>query len=185
MKKTAFEIVIFIAASAIFALGCDSPLKMAYDDFRKQAPAVCKDYCEEKVACELPSSFGPVYNEAFAALIRQCTVKCTAVAADGAYVWQSDPDGYYDRIYSDYIDADTLMEGFECVYKLGAYRCVDTGDSNVHKFTPPVTSICEMSNDCIAPFGVDVHYKWHINSGNAGGSCRKEGSMHIDVDFFR
>ena len=167
--------------------GCQSDLDAAYDDYRAQAPSVCKDYCEEKIACENTSytSTGEELDNSFAAKIHQCVTYCTSYAVEGAYVWNSGINLGYDRNYREFIDGDMLFDGFECLYNMGAYRCVKTGSAYVHKFNAPVKSVCEASNSCITGFNVDYSWYWQINSNGIGGTCKHRGTDNIDAIFFK
>lgn len=164
--------------------GCNEELKAAYDAFRAQAPPICKDYCEEKVVCEWPYSEGPMETDAFSSAVRRCITLCSSYAVEGAYVYRPETVETYERYYDDYLTGNTLMDGFECIYYLGAYRCVDMGDTNEHKFNPPVNSYCVASNDCLAQFGLDYSVRWQQDSSGIGGSCIREGNQYIDAIFF-
>ena len=76
MKNSRFVRLAAGVLPLLALLGCDQELDQAFENVRAAAPAVCKDYCEEKSSCEWPKASGPKEDAAFSSLIRQCTVAC-------------------------------------------------------------------------------------------------------------
>ncbi len=174
----------FVLAILSAVVGCTADLEPAYDDFRAQVPPVCKDYCEEKVACERESATGPSDDEAFAAAVHECIMRCGTLAVEGAFVWHTDPSGEFERYYDEGIDGDTLMDGFDCLYAMGAFRCVQGTTGYIHRLNPPVQSICVSANSCLADYGIDFSLFWDATATDIGGTCVRAGSDHIDALFF-
>ncbi|MBN2339955.1 MAG: hypothetical protein JXX29_09090 [Deltaproteobacteria bacterium] len=177
-------LILFVLLSHL-SLSCDSGLDASYDAFRDQVPAVCKDFCEEKVACERAVGDGDsLDDDAFTSQVHFCEIECGAYASEGAYVWRDDASGYSDRIYTDHLDGAMVMDAFDCLYEMGAYRCVDNGTEYIHQFNPAARNVCDASNDCIDGFAVDHAYYWSASTDGLGGACYKSGSDFIDAIFF-
>ncbi|MBN2803622.1 MAG: hypothetical protein JXR91_11045 [Deltaproteobacteria bacterium] len=175
-----------ILLTMLLFAACQSDLDVAYDDFLSKAPLVCKDYCEEKNSCEraTDSSLGTYDQDSFTTKIHQCIAICTSYKAEGAYIWNDASSLGYDRNYYDFIDGDSLFTGYECLYNLGAYRCVNSNDVYTHKLNAPTSVVCEESNNCLAPFNIDYSFYWSVNPDGFGGSCKTRGTDNIDAIFF-
>lgn len=174
----------FLLIGVIWLAACETELDAAYDEFRDQTPIVCKDYCEEKIACERPKGGGPLDTEVFAAQVHLCEVECATYAVEGAYIWSDDSSGMFDRMYDKHATGQEVLNAFECLYNMGAYRCVDTSNGLVHLLKPPTSTICEEATQCISPMKANYQYYWSVNPEGIGGSCSGSGSDSIEAIFF-
>ena len=131
-------------------------------------------------------SAGAEEADAFSAAIRMCTAQCAALSSEGAYVWQKDPAGSYERLYDVHLDGDLLFTGFSCLYNLGAYRCVTPLGTSVstHRLNPPVKSICERAAECLDAYGVNYSLRWVADSTGLGGTCSRTGTDYVEAIFF-
>lgn len=166
------------------ACACDTDLEASYDDFRDQVPPVCKDFCEEKVACERVEGTGIFDDEVFTSQVHLCEVECAAYAIEGVYVWRQDSTGVAARYYEWHVDGGSVLNAFGCLYDMGAYRCVNTGSAYEHELNPAARNVCDAANECVADFLVDHRYYWAASSDGLGGSCNKSGSDFIESIFF-
>ncbi|MBN2714425.1 MAG: hypothetical protein JXX14_01145 [Deltaproteobacteria bacterium] len=185
MRRVVAPLKVALPALVLWvSTGCDRSLEDAYDTYLDNTPAVCKDYCEEKAACGRPSSTGDYEKAEFASDVHMCEVACAAYGAEGAYVWYADPGGSYDRVLYDYLGGDEVMDVFNCLYGIGAFRCVIRAGEYDIEFSPPARNICESANECINGLGLEMTYSWATGSDGVGGSCQQYGGDVIDAMFF-
>jgi len=179
--------ILAVEALIVFCAACDPTAGETYDDFRAMAPLTCKDYCEERTSCEWRGvSLSPEDQDAFSAAVRLCETACTGSSVEGGYVYHLENfgDGVEYHNYDELIEGGELISGFECLYNAGAYRCVDAGGFYVHQLQPPVLSICEYANQCIAAFGIDYSLSWTPDPSGLGGVCTRGGTEYVNALFF-
>ena len=172
-----------LAIAVLLVSACDNSLDETYADFRDNVPSVCKDYCEEMAACGRPSTAGEYEQDQFAAEVHRCEVDCASYGVEGVYVWYRDTN-LADQVYVDHLSGDAVMDAFACLYGYGAYRCVAQDGDYVLEFNPPARNICDVANDCIASFGMNVSFTWRSDSSGVGGSCQRNGNEFTDSSFF-
>jgi hypothetical protein len=171
-----------IAVTAAAAAGCEVELGQAFDDVRAGAPAVCKDYCEEKASCEWPKADGPEEDAAFSAVIRQCTVSCAWYASEGAYVTE-----YVVALektnYVEHVSGGKIETALECIYGASAYHCNENEDApDSYIFEPRLQVQCDKTAACLEPLAIDFAMVWD-ESGEVD-VCRPEGQQLLEVPFF-
>jgi hypothetical protein len=167
-------------AAALSLFGCDAKLVQAIDDVRAAAPNACKDYCEDKLACEWPAASGAEENDAFSAGVQRCTVDCAYYMGMGAYAVRN---GVEDLDYFDHLSGGTVRRVLECALESGTFRCADGTPTDVHVFGGVVQSMCEDGDACLEELGIDQHLVW-TPSAEGGGTCASQGTEWIDAEFF-
>jgi len=176
--RTAGLAALMTAALALY--GCDAELVEAIDDLRAAAPTVCKDYCEDKLACEWPTAVGAEEEAAFSAGVQRCTVDCAFYMGKGAYVVRTTV------MVTDYFDAvsgGALCDALECAVERGTFRCTEGEPNDIHVFGGVVQSMCENADACLEELSVDQHLVW-TPYAEGGGTCAAAGTEWIDAEFF-
>jgi len=175
--------VIPCIAAAILAVGCEDDLQQAFEDVRAAAPDVCKDYCEEKVACEWYAQDGAREDDAFSAEIRHCIVDCAWWSANGGYASENDYEAE-EVLVVKHVGGESLASTLSCAYGSGAYRC-DTGEGvpSEHLFEPRLESVCLTAAACLEDLGVDFSVAWIPTTADAG-TCEEQGFQELHVPFF-
>jgi hypothetical protein len=169
-----------LAASALACTACDADLVDAIDNLRASAPNVCKDYCEDKLACEWPTAGGSAENDAFSAGVQRCTVDCAFYMGMGAYAARNGLEGleYFERI-----SGGKLEDALECALASGGFRCTDGSPTDTHVFGAVVQSMCEDADTCMGKLGIDQHLVW-TPAAEGGGTCAAMGTEWLDAEFF-
>jgi hypothetical protein len=171
-----------LVAAALGALGCEADLVEAIDELRAAAPTVCKDYCEDKLACEWPTAEGVEEEAAFSEGVERCTVDCAFYMGKGAYVVR---DGVEMVEYFDSVSGSTLLSALECAMENGTFRCTEGDPNDVHVFGGIVESMCEDADECLDLLDIDQHLEWIPSpEPEGGGTCVATGDEWIDADFF-
>jgi hypothetical protein len=175
--RTGLALIVSLAAAS---LACEQDLGQAFENVRAAAPAVCKDYCEEKASCEWPKADGPEEDAAYSYRIRQCTVSCAWYMSEGSFVTEYTPA--LEQIdYVDSISGGAIEDALKCVYDAGAYHCVENEDGpDSHVFEPRLEIQCETCADCLESLGIDFTLRWDTNGG---GSCVPDGQQRVDQPF--
>jgi hypothetical protein len=183
MKSKKKAIPLMLLAVALGATtGCDTELGQAFDDVRAAAPAVCKDYCEEKIACEWPKADGPEEDAAFSSRIRECTVTCAWHMSDGAYVTEYVP-AIEETQFVDKTAGKALTKALDCLYDLGAFHCNENEDPpDTFMFEPRIETQCEFSADCIDALGIALTLVW--DETGASPTCLFQGEQSLEIPFF-
>lgn len=182
MKPTPIIPLTPILLCTLAASACEQELDQAFENVRAAAPAVCKDYCEEKCSCEWPKANGPEEDAAFSSKIRQCTVSCAWYMAEGAYVVEYTPV-LEQTDYVDKVSGGKVQDALECIYEAGAYQCAENEDGpDSHIFEPRIAVQCEAVADCVEGLGIDFTFTWN-DTGNTG-VCEPQGQQRIEAPFF-
>jgi len=171
-----------IALPLLVAVGCEQELDQAFENVRAAAPAICKDYCEEKCSCEWPKADGPKEDAAFSSKIRQCTVACAWYMAEGAYVFEytAPIDKTY---YVDKLSGGAMEDMLACVYDSGSYHCASNEDGpDEYLFEPRLDSQCSKVALCANDLAIDFTFNW--NDSGADGVCEPVGEQRIEIPFF-
>jgi hypothetical protein len=171
-----------LLALPLLAAGCEQELDQAFENVRAAAPAVCKDWCEEKSSCEWPKASGPKEDAAFSSLIRQCTVACAWYMSEGAYV--TEYTAAVDKTeFLDTVSGGTVRDVLRCVYNQGAYQCEEVEDAaDNYVFEPRIEVQCDQVAECVEALGIDYTFAW--SSSGSGGTCDPQGLQRIEIPFF-
>jgi hypothetical protein len=173
-----------LAATALALAGCESGLAELIDDLRAGAPTVCKDYCEDKLACEWPAADGAEEERAFSEGVQRCTVECAFDMGKGTYAVRMIEDEEEPELdYFAAVSGDTLGGVLECAMESGAFRCTEGEPNDVHVFGGVVESACEAADECLDGLGVDQHVRW-FEATEGGGDCLASGDEWIAADYF-
>lgn len=182
MKTSSLARLALAVLPLLAAVGCEQELDQAFENVRAAAPAVCKDYCEEKCSCEWPKAAGPKEDAAFSSKIRQCTVACAWYMAEGAYVVE------YTAVlekteYVDKVSGGAVEDALSCVYGSGSYHCAENEDGpDSFLFEPRIENQCEKVAECVDALGIDFTFSWNTTSAEA--VCVPEGLQRIENTFF-
>jgi len=174
-------VIVAVLAAALALAGCDATLAEAIDDLRAAAPNACKDYCDDKLACEWPAASGTEENDAFSAAVQRCTVDCAFSMGMGAYAAREGVEEDLD--FFDHVSGRTLKGVLECGLESGSFRCTAGDPNDVHVFGGVVESICEDADACLAELDIDQHLVW-TPSPEGGGTCAVMGEEWLDAEFF-
>ncbi|MCK9459308.1 MAG: hypothetical protein M0R80_06680 [Proteobacteria bacterium] len=169
-----------LAAAALACAACDEDLVDAIDNLRASAPNACKDYCEDKLACEWPAAEGTVENDAFAAGVQRCTVDCAFYMGLGAYAARNGLEGLE---YFEHVSGGRLEDTLECALASGGFRCADGSPDDTHVFGAVVQSMCEDADACLGKLEIDQHLVWTPTT-EGGGACVATGTEWLDAEFF-
>jgi hypothetical protein len=181
MKSTSIVRAASVAAVLVAVVGCEQELGEAFENVRAAAPAVCKDYCEEKTACEWPKAEGPEEDAAFSSKIRQCTVNCAWYMSEGAYVVEYSA-ALEQTEYVGKVSGGVVKDTLGCVYDSGSYHCAENEDGpSSHVFEPRIEVQCETVAECVEALGIDFTFVWN---SSGGGTCAPSGEQRIENPFF-
>ena len=181
MKSNPIPRLALVALPLLLASACEQELGEAFENVRAAAPAVCKDYCEEKSSCEWPKADGPEEDAAFSSKIRQCTVECAWYMSEGAYVVE------YTAVleqteYVDKVSGGAVEDALKCVYDSGAHHCAENEDGpDSYVFEPRIEIQCEQVAECAEALGIDFTFQWDTAGA---GSCVPTGQQRIENPFF-
>jgi hypothetical protein len=172
----------FLAAAIPLALpACETDLSAALDDVRATVPEVCKDYCEDLLTCEWNSTVDGLFEEAFSAAVRRCTIDCAFFVDEGAFVteWLAFAGK---TAYVSHVDGAAIEDALVCLFDLGAYACMEGESADTHGLSPVSETQCKAAATCLAGLDTDMSLTWHV--GSDGGSCVHGGLQSLTVDYF-
>ena len=164
-------------------IGCENDLHAVLDQVRAAAPNVCKDFCEDKLACEFPAADGDKEDMAFAAAIRQCTINCAWYMDEGAYVVAvGDPEEK--KVYEDHVTGTMLKDMLKCSFYAGVYLCTEQdGGVDLLMVNPLVQSMCIDADNCLSLLKIDQEMEWTPFT-EGGGECTVLGDQAIESMFY-
>ena len=164
-------------------IGCENDLHAALEQVRSAAPNVCKDFCEDKLACEFPSADGDEEDKAFAAAIRRCTINCAWYMDDGAYVIEVN-DPTEKKVYEDHVTGAMLQDMLKCSFYAGVFLCTEQeSGEDLLLINPLVQSMCIDANNCLSLLEIDHEMDWTPLT-DGGGECTTSGDQIIESMFY-
>ena len=164
-------------------IGCENDLHAIFDQVRSAAPNVCKDFCEDKLACEFPAADGDEEDKAFAAAIRRCTINCAWYMDEGAYVIEVE-DPLEKKTYEDHVTGAMLEDMLKCSFYEGVFLCTEQeSGEDLLMLNPLVQSMCIDADNCLSLLRIDQEMEWTPFT-DGGGECIVSGDQTIESMFF-